>query len=65
VGFAMNMFCGLSIWRMDETKNFARLLVDPIFAVFDAIFPLHFHVLRVSLGDILGGNLAQFVNVHV
>ena len=65
VGFAMNVFCGLGIWRIAEAKNLACLLVDPVFRVFNAIFPLGFHILRVCFGYFFGRNAAQFVNVHV
>src|SRR5262249_55615646 len=66
VRFTMNTLCRFSIWCMAETKNFARFLIEPVFAVLDAIFPLCLHVLRVSLRDIFrSGSLRKVVNVHV
>jgi len=51
---------------MRETKNFSATLVNPVFVVLNAVFPLRFHILRVSLCDIFrGGSLREIVNVHV
>jgi hypothetical protein len=62
----MHTFCRFSVWCMTETKNFACLFVDPLLSVFNAIFALRFHILRVSLRDIfLGGALRKIMNVHV
>ena len=66
VCFAMHTLCCLSVWRMDEAKNLARLLVDPIFVVLNSIFLLRFHIARVSFCDIFwSGSLRKIVNVHV
>ena len=60
---ASRRFCAR---RMGKTKNLARLFVDPIFVVLNAVFPLRFHILRVSLCDIFrSGSLREIVDVHV
>ena len=62
----MDTLCRLGVWRMNETENFARLLIEPVFGVFDAVFSLRFHVFCVSLCDIFrSGSLRELMNVHV
>ena len=64
--FAMDLLCRFGVWCMAETKNFPCLFVEPVFGVFNAIFPLRFHVLRVSLRDVFRSrSLRKIVNVHV
>src|SRR5207248_8381369 len=66
VRFAMDTLGCLGVWCMNKTKHFACLLVEPVFGVFDAIFPLRVHVFGVSLCDIFrSGSLRKIVNVHV
>ena len=62
----MHTLCRLCVWRVCEAKNFVASLIDPVLVVFDAIFPLGFHILGVSLRDIFrSGSLRKIVNVHV
>jgi hypothetical protein len=62
----MDLFCCVGTWCVGKTKNFLTTLVDPVFAVLDAIFLLDLHVLRVRLSDVFRGcSLVKIVNVHV
>src|SRR5262249_41027971 len=66
MSFTMHTLGRLSVWCMAKTKDLACLFVEPVFAVFDAVFPLRFHIFGVSLGDILRGRpVRKIVNVHV
>ena len=66
VSFAMHTLCRLCVWRMCEAKNFVAILIDPVLVIFDAVFPLGFHILRVSFRDVFRScSLRKIVNVHV
>jgi len=66
VRFTMDALCCLRVWRIHEAKNFVASLVHPVLVVLNAVFPLRFHILRVSLCDIFrGSSLREIVNVHV
>src|SRR6476661_8541848 len=66
VSFAMHTLCRLCVWRMCEAKNFVASLIDPVLVIFDAVFPLDFHILGVSFRDVFRScSLRKIVNVHV
>jgi hypothetical protein len=65
VSFAMDAGRRFCARRMGETKNFPATLVNPVLVVLNAVFPLRFHILRVSLCDIFrGSSLRKIMDVH-
>jgi hypothetical protein len=40
MSFPMNGNCCLFVWRLDETKNLAGILVEPVAQVFDTVLVL-------------------------
>ena len=66
MGLAMNGVCCFCARRIDETKDFARLLVDPVALVIDTMRTLDFDVLGVGAGDVRGGHPAVHVmHIHI
>src|SRR5215217_3596467 len=66
VRFTMHRAGGFRVRRLDEAEDLARLLVDPVALVVDAVLVLRLDVLLMRLRDICGGDLAtERVDVHV
>ena len=66
MGLAMNRIRCLCAWRIDETKDLACLLVDPVALVIDTMRTLDFDVLGVGAGDIRGGHpTVHVVHIHI
>src|SRR5215217_7085611 len=66
VRFTMHRAGGFRVRRLDEAEDLARLLVDPVALVVDAVFVLRLDVLLMRLRNICGGHLAtERVHVHV
>ena len=67
---AMGMFMDASgrvgVGRLDQAKQLAAVLVEPIFEVIDVILPLDFHVSPMGVGDILPRRIrVDRMDIHV
>jgi hypothetical protein len=66
MGFAMDRICSLFIWRFDQAKDLAALLVKPVAQVLDAVLLLCPQVGFMGLGNrIRGQSFDMSVRIHI
>ena len=54
----MHGSCGVGVWGIDQAKDLAVLLVDPVPQVVNAVGVLGLHVGGVCFGHVVEGDLA-------